>query len=184
MRETPFVHRETRYARSGDVNIAYQVLGEGPVDLVFVTGWVSHLEYLWEEPAYAAFLERLASFSRLILFDKRGTGMSDRVPSAELPTLEQRMDDVRAVLDVVGSEQAALVGLSEGGPMCLLFAATYPKRTTALVVLGGYARRIWAPDYPFAQRREEYEAFAAQLSTEWGGPVGLAVRAPSRLGDE
>ncbi len=184
MRETPSVHHETRYARSGDVNIAYQVLGEGPRDLVYVSGWVSHLEYLWEEPGYAAFLERLASFSRLILFDKRGTGMSDRVPSEQLPTLEQRMDDVRAVMDAVGSERAALLGVSEGGPMCLLFGATYPERTTALVVFGGYARRLWAPDYAFGQRPEDYDAFTERLAVEWGGPVGLAVRAPSRDGDE
>jgi pimeloyl-ACP methyl ester carboxylesterase len=183
MRDTASVHHETRYARSGDVNIAYQVLGEGPRDLVFVSGWVSHLEYQWEEPAYAAFLERLASFSRLILFDKRGTGLSDRVPSTELPTLEQRMDDVRAVMDAVGSEQAALLGVSEGGPMCLLFGATYPERTTALVVFGSYARRLWAADYPFGQPLDEYNAFTESLATEWGGPVGLALRAPSRGGD-
>jgi pimeloyl-ACP methyl ester carboxylesterase len=122
------VKPETRYARSGDVNIAYGVLGDGPRDLVLVLGWVTHVEYIWEDPSAAAFLSRLASFSRLILFDKRGTGLSDRVPNAELPTLEQRMDDVRAVMDAAGSEQAALMGVSEGGPMCLLFAATYPVR--------------------------------------------------------
>jgi DNA-binding winged helix-turn-helix (wHTH) protein len=115
---------ETMYARSGDVNIAYQVIGEAPIDLVFVMGWVSHLEYFWREPSFARFLMRLASFARLILFDKRGTGLSDRVPLNELPTLEQRMDDVRAVMDAVGSERAALCGVSEGGPMCSLFAAT------------------------------------------------------------
>ena len=175
---------ETRYARSGDVNIAYQVLGDGPLDLVYVAGWVSHLEYRWEDPGYAAFVERLASFSRVILFDKRGTGMSDRVPSAELPTLEQRMDDVRAVMDAVGSERAALLGVSEGGSMCMLFSATYPERTTALIVAGGYARRVSAPDYPFAESPQEYEAFIEQFARNWGGPVGLAVRAPSRIDDE
>jgi len=184
MSETPSVHHETRYARSGHVNIAYQVLGEGPPDLVYVSGWVSHLEYQWEEPGYTAFLERLASFARLILFDKRGTGMSDRVPSTELPTLEQRMDDVRAVMDAVGSERAALLGVSEGGPMCLLFGATYPERTTALVVFGGYARRLSAPDYPFGQHPDDYEAFTEQVEHEWGGTVGLAVRSPSRERDE
>ena len=117
----------TRYARSGDISIAYQVLGEGPIDLVFVMGWVSHLDYFWREPSFARFLTRLASFSRLILFDKRGTGLSDRVN--DLPTLEQRMDDVRAVMEAVGSERAALMGVSEGGPLCSLFAATYPERT-------------------------------------------------------
>jgi pimeloyl-ACP methyl ester carboxylesterase len=174
---------ETRYARSGDVNIAYQVVGDGPRDLVFVPGWVSHIEYMWEEPGFAAFLRRLASFSRLILFDKRGTGLSDRVPNTELPTLEQRMDDVRAVMDAVGSERAALMGISEGGPMCLLFGATYPDRTTALIMIGSYARRIWAPDQPWAAREEQYEAFVDDVQRNWGGPVGLAIRAPSRMDD-
>ena len=105
-------------------------------------GWVSHLEYFWNEPHFAAFLNRLASFSRLILFDKRGTGLSDRVPLSELPTLEQRMEDVHAVMDAVGSEKAVLIGVSEGGPMCSLFAATYPEKTTALVMIGTYAKRI------------------------------------------
>ena len=116
----------TQYTKSGDVNIAYQVVGEGPFDLVYVPGWVTNLEYGWESPLVTRYYERLASFSRLILFDKRGTGLSDRVPNAELPTLEQRMDDVRAVMDAVGSERAALMGHSEGGNMCVLFAATYP----------------------------------------------------------
>src|SRR5919201_4199740 len=128
---------ETRYAKSGDVSIAYQVVGEGPLDLVLVPGFVSHLELDWKEPSFARFLGRLASFSRLILFDKRGTGLSD--PVTQLPTLEQRMDDVRAVLDAVGSQRAALLGVSEGGPMCALFAATYPDRTDALVIYGSYA---------------------------------------------
>ena len=130
---------ETHYARSGDVNIAYQVIGSGPRDLVFIMGWVSHLEYFWAEPSFARFLHRLATFSRLILIDKRGTGLSDRV--TELPTLEQRMDDVRAVMEQVGSNYAALLGVSEGGPMCALFAATYPEKTRALVMIGTYAKR-------------------------------------------
>ena len=169
---------------SGDVNIAYQVMGEGPLDLVFVMGWVSHLDYYWEEPLFARFLRRLASFSRLILFDKRGTGLSDRVALHELPTLEQRMDDVRAVMDAVGSERAALMGVSEGGPMCLLFAATYPERTAALVLNGAYARRLWAEDYPFGERPEEYEAFLEDIRKNWGGPVGLERRAPSMIDDQ
>ena len=123
----------TKYAKSGDVHIAYQVVGEGAQNLVFVPGWVSHLEYAWEEPSLAPFLRRLASFSRLILLDRRGTGLSDRV--SEFPTLEQRMDDVRAVMDAAGAEQAAVFGVSEGGPMSLMFAATYPERTAALVVV-------------------------------------------------
>src|SRR5262245_47441795 len=145
----------TKYARSGEVNIAYQAMGEGPRDLVLVPGWVTNVEVFWEEPSAARFLERLASFSRLILFDKRGTGLSDRV--ADLPNLETRMDDVRAVMDTVGSERASLLGYSEGGPMCALFAATYPLRTTALIMQGTYARRTEAPDYPWGPTREALE---------------------------
>jgi DNA-binding winged helix-turn-helix (wHTH) protein len=131
-----------RYAHSGTVNIAYQVTGDGPRDVVFVMGWVSHLEYFWNEPSFARFLNRLASNGRLILFDKRGTGMSDPVPISELPTLEQRLDDVRAVMEAAGSERAVLVGVSEGGPLCSLFAATYPDRTEALVMIdSGFATR-------------------------------------------
>jgi pimeloyl-ACP methyl ester carboxylesterase len=175
---------ETKYADSGGVNIAYQVVGSGSLDLVYVMGWVSNLDYFWEEPSFARFLNRLASFTRLILFDKRGTGLSDRVPENELPTLEQRMDDVRAVMDAAGSQRAALMGVSEGGPMCTLFAATYPHRTSALVIIGGYARRLWAPDYTFAPRAEDQEEFIREVREGWGGPVGLARRAPSMMHDE
>jgi pimeloyl-ACP methyl ester carboxylesterase len=125
---------ETKYAKSGDIHIAYQVVGDGPVDLVFIPGWFSHQDLQWEDPAKARFLRRLAAFARLILFDKRGVGLSDRVPPDQLPILEERIDDVRAVLDAVGSERAALFGVSEGGAMCALFAATYPDRTAALVL--------------------------------------------------
>lgn len=174
---------ETRYVLNGDVNIAYQVIGDGPVDIVFVMGWVSHLEYFWKHHLFASFLERLASFSRLILFDKRGTGLSDRVPLHGLPTLEQRMEDVHAVMDAVGSERAVLVGVSEGGPMCSLFAATYPERTAALVMIGTYAKRIWDKDYPWAPTEEQQEAFYELMQHEWGGPVGIADRAPTMAGD-
>jgi pimeloyl-ACP methyl ester carboxylesterase/DNA-binding winged helix-turn-helix (wHTH) protein/class 3 adenylate cyclase len=166
-----------QYARSGDVNIAYQVCGDGPVDLVFVMGWVSHLEYFWKEPSFAKFLSRLAAFSRLILFDKRGTGLSD--PVSRLPTLEQRMDDVRAVLQAVGSRRAVLLGVSEGGPMCSLFAAMHPKQTEALIMIGTYARRLRAADYPWAPTREQREAFFRDIIEHWGGPVGVEQRAPS-----
>jgi pimeloyl-ACP methyl ester carboxylesterase len=175
------LHPETHYARSGDVNIAYQTLGDGPFDIVFVMGWISHLDYFWEEPSFARFLMRLASFSRLILFDKRGTGLSDR--GGALPTLEERMDDVRAVMDAVGSRQAALLGVSEGGPMCALFAATYPERTRALVMFGTYARRMRHADYPWAPSDEERRAFYDEIQTHWGGPVGLETRAPSKIND-
>lgn len=174
---------ETKYVSNGDVNLAYQVIGSGPVDIVFVMGWVSHLEYFWKEPSFAAFLDRLASFSRLILFDKRGTGLSDRVPINELPTLEQRMEDVHAVMDAVGSDRAVLVGVSEGGPMCSLFAATYPERTSALVMIGTYAKRIRDEDYPWAPTEEHREAFFELMQHEWGGPVGIEERAPSAAND-
>ena len=174
---------ETMYARSGDVNIAYQVIGDAPLDLVFVMGWVSHMEYFWREPSFARFLLRLASFSRLILFDKRGTGLSDRVPINQLPTLEQRMDDVRAVMDAVGSERAALCGVSEGGPMCSLFAATYPEKTLALVMIGTYAKRIRDAEYPWGPTAEQREQFFEVMRKQWGGPVGIDERAPSVAGD-
>ena len=174
---------ETMYARSGDVNIAYQVVGDAPLDLVFVMGWVSHMEYFWREPRFARFLMRLASFSRLILFDKRGTGLSDRVPINQLPTLEQRMDDVRAVMDAVGSERAALCGVSEGGPMCSLFAATYPEKTLALVMIGTYAKRIRDAEYPWGPTQEQREHFFEVMRKQWGGPVGIDERAPSAAND-
>jgi class 3 adenylate cyclase len=174
---------ETRYAKSGEVHIAYQVVGNGPLDLVYVPGWVSNVEESWEEPHVRRFLERLASFSRLILFDKRGTGLSDPVAVADLPTLEERMDDLRAVMDAAGSERAALFGHSEGGVMSVLFAATYPERTTALITLGTFAKRIWSEDYPWAptpeQRAEEY----AGIEQDWGRSVDLGVYAPSMAGD-
>jgi len=158
---------QTRYARSGEVNIAYQVVGAGPLDLVLVPGFVSHLDNDWEEPRPAHGLRRLASFSRLIRFDKRGTGLSDR--SVGLPDLETRMDDVRAVMDAVGSERAALYGYSEGGPMCCLFAATYPSRVSALVLYGSYAkRRDPDEDYPWTATWEERQAYAAEVERTWG----------------
>lgn len=172
-----------RYARSGDVNIAWQTLGEGPIDLVFVMGWVSHLDWFWRTPSFAHFLGRLAQFSRVILFDKRGTGLSDRVPDKELPTLEQRIDDVRAVMHAAGSEQAVLCGVSEGGPMCTLFAATYPQKTIALIMIGSYARRLWATDYPWGPTAEQRDAFLDEIIDTWGGPVGIETRAPSKAND-
>jgi len=175
---------ETRYAQNGDVNIAYQVIGDGDLDIVFVMGWISHLEYFWKHPSFASFLNRLASFSRLILFDKRGTGLSDRVPNKDLPTLEQRMEDVHTVMNAVGSENAVLIGVSEGGPMCSLFAATYPERTTALVMIGTYAKRIKDDDYPWGVSPEDREAFFEMMYRDWGKPVGIEERAPSMALDE
>jgi pimeloyl-ACP methyl ester carboxylesterase len=175
---------ETRYAKSNDLNIAYQVVGEGPFDLVLVPGWVSHVEFFWEEPSLARFLGRLASFSRLILFDKRGTGLSDRVAEQDLPTVEQRMDDVRVVMDAVGSDRAALFGVSEGGGMSALFAATYPERTVALVMYGSFPKWIQAEDYPWALRREEHERAFELFRERWGTPVGIERMAPSVAEDE
>lgn len=145
---------ETRYAKSGDISIAYQVVGDGPFDIVLVPGFVSHVELGWKVPVAARTRERLLEFSRLIVFDKRGTGMSDRVTGA--PTLEERMDDVRAVMDAAASTRAAILGVSEGAPMSLLFAAAYPERTAALVLWGGMARMMWAPDYPWGATEETY----------------------------
>jgi pimeloyl-ACP methyl ester carboxylesterase len=176
---------QTRFAQSGDVNIAYQVVGEGPIDLVFVMGWVSNIDEFWTEPSWAYFLERLAKFSRLIVFDKRGTGLSDRVDEKNLPTLEQRMDDVRAVMDACRSQRAALLGVSEGGPMCALFAATYPERTAALMTFGSYVKSKASPDYPWGRTEQEYAAFFDDIRKNWGeGPVGLPARIPSKINDE
>ena len=156
-----------RFTKSGDVNIAYGVTGDGPIDLVWVPGWVSNMEISWEDPSYARFLDRLASFSRLIVFDKRGTGLSDRVPVTELPTLEQRMDDVRVVMDAVGSERAVLFGASEGGAMSALFAATYPDRTEALILYGAYATFLEADGYPWGWDRQTFEKWIDALAGLW-----------------
>src|SRR5438874_185038 len=168
---------ETHYAKSGDINIAYQVLGDGPIDLIYVPGWVTHLEYGWEEPSLARFYRRLASFSRLIPFDKRGTGLSDQ--STNMPTLEQRMDDVRAVMEAGHSERAVVFGMSEGGNMAMLFAATYPERTIALITFGVFAKRVYDPEYPWAPTPEERKKFYDAIENEWGGPVGIEDLAPS-----
>src|SRR5216683_5774457 len=139
---------ETRYTKSGRYHIAYQVFGDGPFDLVMIPGFMSHLEMWWEQPITARGLRRISSFARVIIFDKRGTGMSDRVSDAELPTPEERMDDVRAVMDGAGSERAAILGWSEGGWMASLFAATYPERVRALVLHAAYPRAIQDDDFP------------------------------------
>ena len=181
--ELPRFVPETHYVQNGDVNVAYQVVGQGDLDIVFVMGWVSHLEYFWKHHLFASFLDRLASFARLILFDKRGTGLSDRVPIGELPTLEQRMEDVHAVMEAVGSKRAVLIGVSEGGPMCSLFAATYPERTSALIMIGTYAKRIRDDDYPWAPSAEQRASFIDVVQRDWGKPVGIEERAPSMAAD-
>ena len=143
----------TTYARNGDLSIAYQIVGSGPIDLVHGSGSVSHLEYNWEESGYARYLRRLATFSRLILFDKRGTGLSDR--SSGIASMEERMDDVRAVMDAAGSERAILFGVSESAPLACLFAATYPERTAGLILYAAYASEVRKPDYPWPPTAEE-----------------------------
>ena len=163
---------ETRYARSGDVSIAYQILGDGPYDLVRIPPFVYHVELAWQIPSLAAFNRRLASLGRLITFDKRGTGMSDRVSGA--PSLEVRMDDVRAVMDATRSEQAALLGVSEGGAMSILFAATYPDRVWALVLDGASPRSLWAPDYPWGVSEDEWLRSIEKRGRLWGTPEYVA----------
>jgi class 3 adenylate cyclase len=169
---------ETHYAKADDgVHIAYQVFGSGPFDLVVVPGFISHLELAWEDEAMAHVLHRLGSFSRVIMFDKRGTGMSDR--TERLPDTDRRMLDIEAVMHAAGSEQAALLAVSEGGPMAILFAAAHPERTRALVLLGTYARITSCPDYPIGISAEELYAFAQYIEPDWGTGVGLSAWAPS-----
>jgi pimeloyl-ACP methyl ester carboxylesterase len=171
---------ETRYAQSGDVSIAYQVVGDGPIDLVLAPGFTSHLELLWQEPSAARFFTRLASFARLIRFDKRGTGLSDRVA---VPSLEQRIDDIRAVMDAAGAERAALMGISEGGAMCMLFASTYPARTSALVLYASFARLTSAPDYPWGRPPDALAGRIEKRRSTWGTGATVALFHPSRAGD-
>jgi len=176
---------KTEYAKSGDVHVAYQVLGEGPPELVFVPGFVSHVEHFWEDPSLARFLRRLASFSRLAFFDKRGTGLSDRVSDVAVPTLEERMDDVRAVMDAVGFERAAIFAPSDAGSMAILFAATHPQRTTALILYGTFAAGAKEPGYPWGGTPAEWEAAAERWQEKWGRVVFALERfAPSKVGDE
>lgn len=173
---------QTRYARSGEVGIAYQVYGEGELDLVLAFPFLSHLDLMWESPAMARFLRRLGSFARVLVFDRRGVGLSD--PAEGAPTLEERMDDVRAVMDAAGSERAALLGMSEGATMCMLFAATYPERTSALVLWGAMARSTAAPDYPWAPAREAVsEAQEELIGPMWGQGATIEIFSPSMAGD-
>lgn len=176
---------ETRYAKSGDTHIAYQIVGDGPVDLVFFGSIVSHVELIWEEPSAARLFERLAGFTRLIIFDKRGVGMSDPVPPHEPPTLEQRLEDVRAVMDAAGSEQAALFGTSDGGQLAVLFATTYPARTRALVLFSTAARVSRDEvSYPIGVSDKLLEWFIGEVERDWGGPLFLETVIPSIREDE
>jgi len=175
-------HGETRYAKSGSVSIAYQVVGDGPTDLILVPGFVSHVEVAWEEPRLARFLSRLASFSRLIVFDKRGTGMSD--PVASPPSMDERMDDIRAVMDAVGSRRATMFGVSEGGTLSLLFASAYPDRTNSLVLYGSWARRLSGPDYPFGPSAEQLEEVIGGMDRAWASGAWWDGGQPSAADDE
>ena len=162
----------TQYAKCGDLNIAYQVFGEGPLDLLYAQGWVTNVEYAWESPDYARFLTKLGRFARVIFFDKRGTGMSDR--DVGVATLEQRSEDINAVLDAIGSEKAALLGVSEGGAICSVFAATYPERVSHLINYGSRPKYVWSPDYPYGLKSDEFEAEMTQVKWEDGSVVVLA----------
>jgi class 3 adenylate cyclase/pimeloyl-ACP methyl ester carboxylesterase len=173
---------ETRFAKAGDLSIAYQVIGEGDVDVVLVPQWLSNIEQYWDHPTASYFLRRLASFCRLILFDKRGTGLSD--PADTTQPLEERMDDVLAVMDAVGSERAVLFGASEGGPMAALFAATYPDRCASLVLYGACARWLQAPDYPEGRPREIAVLFGQHWIDGWGSGASLRVLSPTMALDE
>ncbi|MDP9325435.1 MAG: adenylate/guanylate cyclase domain-containing protein, partial [Candidatus Dormibacteraeota bacterium] len=171
---------ETRYAKSGDVHVAYQVLGDGPIDLVFVPGLASHLDLQWEEPLQASFFRQLASFSRLIRFDKRGQGLSDRV--SPMPGLDERMDDIRAVMDAVGSERAALMAISEGGPISIVFAATYPERTEGLILLNSHAMVEATPERPWGLEPDRVDPMLDFLERSWGS--GLSVEGFVPSGDD
>ena len=171
----------THYADSAGVSIAYQVHGDGPVELVFVPGFVSHVELIWTEPTVAAFFRRLASFCRLVVFDKRGQGLSDRL--GRPPTLEESMDDLRAVMDAAGCERPAIMGISEGGPMSALFAASHPDRVSSLILYGTYARMVSAPDYPVGIPSEWLDKWERIIRRDWGGPVGIDLWAPSTVGE-
>jgi class 3 adenylate cyclase len=173
------IEAKTRYAKSGDVHIAYRVFGDGPRDIVIVPGLVSHLEQMWEIPPNDYVLERLTSFARVIAFDKRGQGLSDRVSGVQ--TLEERIDDVRAVMDAAGSERAALYGMSEGGPMSLMFAASHPDRITALILYGTFAAPRATPG---AATDEQFELGLKQMEAHWGEGWGVRFFAPSRLKDD
>ena len=170
-----------RYAKSGDLNIAYVVEGDRPLDLVWIPPWISQVEYLWAEESLTRVMNRLTQFARVITFDRRGSGLSD--PFAGAPTLEEQMDDVLAVMDAAGSERAAIAGTLEGGPMAAMFAATYPDRVSALILYAAFSRATWAPGYEFAWSAEERAARMDELVEHWGEGWVAAGVAPSRMAD-
>lgn len=174
----------TKYAKNGDINIAYQVIGESAIDLIYVSGWVSNIDMLWTDSKISHFLNKLTKFSRLILFDKRGTGLSDRVSA--LCSLQERMDDIRCVMDAVGTKKVILFGHSEGGTVSSLFAATYPESTTALITFGVFAKRTYSIDYPWAPKPKERESFYNTIKKHWGNSqkMGLEWVMPSMINDK
>jgi pimeloyl-ACP methyl ester carboxylesterase len=174
---------KTKYTKCGEINLAYQVIGEGPIDIIYIPGWVSNIDIIWEDPKIAVFLNRLTKFSRLILFDKRGTGLSDRVQ--QLSTLEERMDDILSVMDAANSQKAFLFGHSEGGTVSCLFSATYPHRVSGLITFGAFAKRQFSPDYPWAPKDNERELFYKSIKQGWGdsGEMGLDWIMPSMKHD-
>ena len=172
----------TRYAKSEEVNIAYQVFGDGSVDLVFVPGFISHIELAWEEPYLARFLRRLAAFTRVIFFDKRGTGLSD--PVARPPGLTERMDDIRAVMDAAGSQTAALFGVSDGGCLCIAYAVAHSERSAALITYGSYARRLRSADYPWGWSAEHLDEVLSGMDQGWASGNWWAAANPSVANDE
>jgi pimeloyl-ACP methyl ester carboxylesterase len=174
---------QTRYTRSGDVSIAFQTVGDSAVDVVLVPGFPSHIEHAWEQPLLAHFYRRLASFSRLILFDKRGMGLSDRVAESDLPGIEQRMDDIRAVLDEVGSQRATLIGMSDGGPISAVFAATYPQRVSGLVMINSYARRLRSEDCPWGPSNDDWRGIEEAFKRDWGGATFVDLVVSSHAKD-
>jgi len=183
IKQTNSLKPNTLYTKSGRINIAYQVFGAGEMDLVYIPGWVSNIDLMWSCPELVSFLEALGKISRVILFDKRGTGLSDRM--VELSTLEERMDDIRAVMDAVDSEKAILFGHSEGGSASALFAATYPSRTIALITFGAFAKRRYSPDYPWAPTDEERQGVYDMIENCWGGgEMNLSDLAPSKANDK
>src|SRR4249919_1485939 len=175
---------ETRYAKTGDIHIAYQVFGDGPVDLVLATEFWHSIEVQWDQPDLAAFLERLGSFARVISFDQRGSGVSDPVSLRELTSLDLWMDDIDVVMDEVGSESAVLYGIGGGGTMSMLYAATHPHRVSGLVLVNSFARLSRAPDYPFGRAPELEEQVFDVMRTGWGRGVFLDLVAPDRVGAE
>jgi pimeloyl-ACP methyl ester carboxylesterase len=171
----------TQYAKSGPISVAYQTFGDGPATIVYAPGWISHVDVMWEDPNWSEFMARLASFARVILFDKRGTGASDR--DVGYPTLDDRMDDIRAVMDAAGAGSASIFGMSEGGNMACMFAAAHPERVSHLILFGVFAKRIWSPDYPWAPKPEARQAWIDSIEQNWGRAPDLSSLAPSRAGD-